>query len=35
LREHGVETDGKQIRIDPLKLTALAKPNPLIDVAEA
>lgn len=35
LREYGVETDGKQMRIDAMKLTAFAKPNPLIDGAEA
>lgn len=35
LREHGVETDGKQMRIDTIKLTAFANPNPLIDGSDA
>ena len=35
LREHGVETDGKLMRIDPIKLAVFAKPNPLIDGSDA
>ena len=35
LREHGVETDGKTMRIDVVKLTAFANPNPLIDGSDA
>ncbi|MBV1700666.1 MAG: cyclic nucleotide-binding domain-containing protein [Hyphomicrobiales bacterium] len=35
LREHGVETDGKEMRINTAKLTAFAKPDPMIDGAEA
>jgi CRP/FNR family transcriptional activator FtrB len=31
LREYGVETDGRTIRLDPNRLASFARPNPLID----
>lgn len=31
LRQHGVETEGRTIRLDPERLASFAHPNPLID----